>query len=211
MPVADWVTVSRLGLVALLWPLAAGGQGRLVGIGLVAAAVSDAVDGYLARRMRVVSVRGARLDAIADSALMLSAAVWLGILHPTLAADNAPWLASAGALYVASTAASFVAFGRLVDPRQPTAKLAGGLLYGFALLTLLTGVYEPALLSAALAAIAVSCVEGLAKAIKTIHVRGIASNARSHKPQASNGVASSTAASASMTTSAAPATQQTAP
>jgi phosphatidylglycerophosphate synthase len=211
MTFPDWISAARLGLVVVLWPVALSGHNQIVGIGLVVAAVSDAVDGYLARRMRSASVRGARLDAIADSVLMLSTGAWIAILHPTLVAGGWPLLATAGVLYASSTAASYLAFGRLVDPRQLTAKLAGGLLYGFALLTLLTGAYEPLLLTVALAALAIACVEGLAKAIRTIHVRGIVSSARSHTPQPSKGVARSRAASASIATSAAPANQQSAP
>ena len=210
MTVPDWISATRLGLVVLLWPAAIAGQGRLVGIGLVLAAVSDVVDGYLARRMGCVSTRGARLDAVADSALMLSAGAWLAILHPTLLGDNAPVLA-AGALYAASTAASYLAFGRLVDPRQMSAKVAGALLYGFALVTFLTGSYEPVLLRIALLALAVSCVEGFMKAIRTIQVSAIASKPRSHKPHASNGVMTNTAAATSIASSAKPATRQIAP
>jgi len=210
MTVPDWISATRLGLVVLLWPAAIAGQGRLVGIGLVLAAVSDVVDGYLARRMGCVSTRGARLDAVADSALMLSAGAWLAILHPTLLGDNAPVLA-AGALYAASTAASYLAFGRLVDPRQLSAKVAGALLYGFALVTFLTGSYEPILLRIALLALAASCVEGFMKAIRTIQVSAIASKPRSHKPHASNGVMTNTAAATSIASSAKPATRQIAP
>ena len=211
MTVPDWISATRLGLVVLLWPAAIAGQGRLVGIGLVLAAVSDAVDGYLARRMGCVSIRGARLDALADSALMLSAGAWLAILHPTLLGDNAPVLAAAGALYAASTAASYLAFGRLVDPRQLSAKVAGALLYGFALVTFLTGSYEPILLRIALLALAASCVEGFMKAIRTIQVSAIASKPRSHKPHASNGVMTNTAAATSIASSAHPATRQILP
>ena len=211
MSLPNWISAGRIALALGLWPAALGGHGRLVAVGLVVAAVSDALDGFLARRMGVVSVRGARLDAFADAALMLSAAAWLAILHPTIAPDNAWLLVGVGALYAISTAASFRAFGRLVDPRQLSAKLAGGLLYGFALVTLSTGAYEPVLLRLALLVLAVACAEGLVKAIRTIQVSGMASNIRSQRPHASKDVSSRTAASASIATSARPATRQTAP
>jgi phosphatidylglycerophosphate synthase len=211
MSAADWLSASRLLLVGLLWPVALAGDGRLLGVGLIVAALTDILDGYMARRLHRASVRGAKLDAAADSALMVSTAIWLAVLHPTLVTDNATLLAMVATVWTASTAASYLTLGRLVDARQASAKLAGGLLYAFALVTLLIGAYEPMLLGIALLALGASSLEGLLKAIRTIHASGIASSARSHRPQASNGDASSAAASTSIATSATPATRQTAP
>lgn len=90
MSPANWLTALRLLLVALLWPLALVGQGRLLGLGLLAAGLTDVLDGYLARRLGTVSRFGARLDAVADLALLVSAAAWLWMLHPSLVADS--WL-----------------------------------------------------------------------------------------------------------------------
>jgi hypothetical protein len=39
---ADRLSVARLGIGALLWPLALAGQGRVVAAGLVLAGVTDA-------------------------------------------------------------------------------------------------------------------------------------------------------------------------
>jgi phosphatidylglycerophosphate synthase len=201
MSAADWLSAARFLLVALMWPAALGGQGRMLGLGLIVAAVTDVLDGYLARRLSVVSRRGARLDAIADTFLLVSAAVWLEMLHPRLGPDNGVLLAIACVLYVASLAAGWVAFRRFVDPHQLSAKIAGGLLYAFALLTLLTGVYEPLLLTVALSALAASCIEAIVAASKTIQLNGIASSTRSHSPQPVNEVGSSARATSKMATS----------
>jgi phosphatidylglycerophosphate synthase len=211
MSAADWLSVSRLLLVVMLWPAAVAGEDRLVGVGLVVAAVTDIFDGYLARRLGVVSVHGARLDAIADIALMVSAGAWLQLLHPRLFADNLALLVAAGCLYTASVAAGWLAFRRLVDPRQLSAKVAGGLLYAFALITFLTGVYEPVLLAVALPALGIASVEALVAAIMTIHARGIASRIRSQSPQPPKEVGSSSRATTSITTSAAPVAEQIGP
>ena len=211
MTAADWLSSSRVVLAVLLWLPALMGDGRVVGIGLVVAAITDLVDGRLARRLGKASWVGARLDAFADLVLMVSAGCWLGILHPTLLTDSAAWLGLAAATYIVSTAASWLAFRRLIDPAQVTGKLAGALLYGFALLTLLSGAAEPLLLTIALAALIFSCVETFVRAMSTIHVSGIASSARSQAPQAVNGVASKTAPSKSMAASAAPAIREIGP
>jgi CDP-diacylglycerol---glycerol-3-phosphate 3-phosphatidyltransferase len=211
MSAADWLSVGRLFLVAMLWPAAIAGQERLIGLGLIVAALTDVLDGYVARRIRRTSVRGARLDAIADSALMISVAVWLTLLHPHLVADNVVLLTVTGVLYIASGTGSWFAFGRLVNPRQLSAKAAGGLLYAFALFTFLSGVYEPLLLTVALAALGIASLEAVVAASTTIHARGIASSARSHRPQASNDVRSSARASASIASSATPTARQIGP
>src|SRR5262245_33260833 len=159
----------------------------------------------------MVTPRGARLDAIADGALLVSAAAWLSILQPRLLSENLALLTGAAALYATSTAVSWFVSGRLVDPRQVTAKLAGGLLYAFALITLLAGIYEPLLLKVAVAALALACLESLVAAIRTIHASGRASMIRSHRPQAVNAVGSSAAATTSITASAAPVASESAP
>jgi len=211
MSAADWLSASRLALAVLLWPVALAGNGRLIAIGLVVAATTDVLDGRLARRAGATSPRGARLDALADFVIMVSAGCWLAILHPILLSENAGWLVSVAVIYAASTAASWLAFRRLVDPRQLTGKLAGGLLYGFALLTLFAGTAEPLLLRIGLLALAGSSGETFVRAIRTIQVSGIARSALSHRPHASNGVASKTAPSASIATSAPPAIRDIAP
>src|SRR2546430_16444768 len=104
MSLADWVSALRLLLVAMMWPLALSGLGQLVGFGVVLCGLTDFLDGRLARRLGVESRRGARLDAIADGALLVSVAAWLGVLHPPPVADNATPLAGTRGLYPAATA-----------------------------------------------------------------------------------------------------------
>jgi phosphatidylglycerophosphate synthase len=201
---ADWLSAARVLLVLLIWPLALVGQGRLVGLGLILAGATDVLDGYLARRTGP-SVHGARLDAIADILVVVSAAAWLQILVPGILRDNLALLGITAAAYAASMAVSFVTFGRLVDPRQLSSKVAGATLYGFALVTLIASAYYPLLLRlAALALILASLETILRAATATIQARGSASKQRSHKPQAPNDVGSMASPMTSTTSSPAP-------
>src|SRR5437763_9461601 len=84
MSVPDWLSATRLILVGLLSPFALAGEERVVGMGLVAAGLTDALAGFVARRLGVASRRGAVLDAVADMVLMFSAAEWRGTMHPRL-------------------------------------------------------------------------------------------------------------------------------
>lgn len=84
--VANLVTVLRIAVVPFLaWALLVDGGDdltwRLVAAGLFAvAAATDRVDGYLARRMGLVTDLGKLLDPIADKALIGTALVGLSIL-----------------------------------------------------------------------------------------------------------------------------------
>lgn len=204
MSAADALTWLRLLLVALIWPLAAGGQGTVVGLGLIAAGLTDALDGYVARRLGQASMRGARLDAIADTVLLASVAAWVQLLHPEISRESGALLAAVAAIYAAGVAASLIGSRRMVDPRQLTSKIAGAALYAFALITLLTGAYEPLLLRLALFALTVSSIESVFAAIRTIQARGTESSKRSQAPQASKDVASSPSPIASIPNSAMP-------
>lgn len=77
------ITIVRLLLAPVVAYLI--GQDRFAAAAavFVAAALSDLADGAIARRFAMVSELGARLDAIADKALMVTAAValaWQGLL-----------------------------------------------------------------------------------------------------------------------------------
>ena len=198
--VADWLTIVRVGLApAIVWSGVAG-QGALAGVALLCAGLTDVLDGRVARRRRP-SRHGAHLDAAADVAVLAATAVALGMLHKEIAAGFYWLIAATGLLYCASTAAGWVAHRRLVDPRQLSGKVAGGLLYVFALVTLLSGVYLAALLAAALVALAVSSTETIFRATTKIHARAKRKSTRSQAPQAANEVASRAGAAMRVTTS----------
>ncbi|MGH7763078.1 MAG: CDP-alcohol phosphatidyltransferase family protein, partial [Candidatus Dormibacteraceae bacterium] len=182
MSAADWVTSLRLALVAAMWPLALSSERRSGRFGVILCGLTDYFDGRLTRQLGVASRHGGRLDTIADLALLLSVAIWLALLHPSLLRDGAGFLALVSALYAGSMVSSLAVFGRLVDAGQVSAKAAGALLYGLALFTLLTGIYESSLLTVAATALAISSVESLIKALaatRTIQLSGVASVIRS--------------------------------
>jgi len=205
MSAADWLSVTRLILVPLIWPLVLDGHGRLVGFGLILAGTTDALDGYLARRSSRPSAHGARLDAVADAVLMVSAGAWLQVLHPEILRHNLLLLGVAAATYAGSLVAG-------VSPKQLSSKVAGASLYTFALVTLLVGVYYPLLLEVALLVLIAASLETMTRAAtNTIQARGNASKQRSHNPQASNEVGSNGSATISRPTSTAPITTEIGP
>jgi cardiolipin synthase len=73
------ITLIRIILVpVIVWAIASGQMKIAFGI-FVIAGVSDAVDGFLAKRFNMASELGALLDPLADKALLVSIYVALGI------------------------------------------------------------------------------------------------------------------------------------
>ncbi|NIQ57012.1 MAG: CDP-alcohol phosphatidyltransferase family protein, partial [Gammaproteobacteria bacterium] len=68
---------TRLALIPVLWALALRGDTWAVGIGLVAAGITDVLDGHLARRLNATTAAGAALDSLADNLLIPSGVAWL--------------------------------------------------------------------------------------------------------------------------------------
>ena len=198
---ADTVTWSRAALAPAIVGAAVLGQGRLAFLGLLVAGGTDVLDGWLARRAGLRRESGARLDAVADLVVLVAAAISLEVLHPEILSDNIGLLAATAVIYAASWG----------SPPRASTRVAGALLYGFALFTLGTGSYVAALLWVAVLALAASSVDGIARARITRLLKARNSSTRSQAPQPLNGVASSTSASNSIATSAIPDTSKTRP
>ncbi|MCC7486461.1 MAG: CDP-alcohol phosphatidyltransferase family protein [Burkholderiales bacterium] len=83
------ITILRLALAPVIAVLIALLEYAGAAVIFVIAASSDVVDGVIARRYALVSELGARLDPVADKAVMLAAALtlaWQGLLPVWLAA-----------------------------------------------------------------------------------------------------------------------------
>jgi cardiolipin synthase len=79
LSIPNLITLGRILLVpVVVWAIAAGEMLLAFGLFLVAG-LSDAVDGYLAKRFNMTSELGAYLDPLADKALIVSIYVTLGI------------------------------------------------------------------------------------------------------------------------------------
>lgn len=140
----DRLSLVRLAAVPLLWILAALRATTWLGIGVAAAALTDVLDGAIARRMGQTTERGSRLDSIADHTLTISVGIWLLWLRPEFARRELPLLAAWGVLAVAALLVGWLRFHRIVGLHLYSAKLAGTLGYLFAIWLLLFGTYSPA-------------------------------------------------------------------
>jgi cardiolipin synthase len=73
------ITIARILMVPLVVWAIASRQMQIAFLLFLAAGVSDAVDGFLAKRLDMASELGAHLDPLADKALIVSIYVSLGI------------------------------------------------------------------------------------------------------------------------------------
>ncbi|HVX91835.1 MAG TPA: CDP-alcohol phosphatidyltransferase family protein [Xanthobacteraceae bacterium] len=79
MNLPNLITIARILLVpVVVWAIGSG-EMRAAFLLFVAAGVSDAVDGFLAKRFGMASELGAYLDPLADKALIMSIYVALGL------------------------------------------------------------------------------------------------------------------------------------
>jgi cardiolipin synthase len=79
LSIPNLITLGRILLVPIIvWAIAAGEMMLAFGL-FLAAGISDAVDGFLAKRFGMTSELGAYLDPLADKALIVSIYVSLGV------------------------------------------------------------------------------------------------------------------------------------
>ena len=79
MNLPNLITLGRILLVpVIVWAIGSG-QWQIAFLVFLIAGVSDAVDGFLAKRLNMTSDLGAHLDPLADKALIVSIYIALGI------------------------------------------------------------------------------------------------------------------------------------
>src|SRR5437660_7014831 len=81
LSIPNLITLARILLVpVVIWAITSG-EMRIACLLFLAAGISDAVDGFLAKRFGMQTELGAYLDPLADKAMIVSIYVALGIAH----------------------------------------------------------------------------------------------------------------------------------
>jgi len=81
LSIPNLITLGRILLVpVVVWAITAG-EMRIAFLLFLAAGISDAVDGFLAKRFGMTTKLGAYLDPLADKAMLVSIYVALGIIE----------------------------------------------------------------------------------------------------------------------------------
>ncbi len=81
MSIPNFITIARILLVpVLVWAIGSA-EMRIAFVLFIAAGISDAVDGFIAKRFGMTSELGALLDPLADKVLLVSMYIALGIAN----------------------------------------------------------------------------------------------------------------------------------
>lgn len=136
--VPNLLSGSRLALTPVLFALAWHGRTRVFLSCLVIAILTDALDGWLARRLAAGSNFGTTLDSWADIALCLSVPLEVWWLWPDLVRREAGFVGGVVACYAFPALFALLKYGRFPSYHTWMAKLAG-VLMGTGGLVLLAG------------------------------------------------------------------------
>jgi len=138
--IPNLLTGARLALIPVLWGFALAGAAATVGAGMVVAWLTDALDGFLARRWRAESAWGSRFDSIADLLMFASGIAWLALLRPEFvrmyALPLALWLGIGTLAYTVG----WIRLRRVADVHLYSAKAANFLGFWLAAWVLAIGV-----------------------------------------------------------------------
>ncbi len=122
--IPNLLTGARLLALPILWGFALMGYHRVVGAGLLFAWLSDALDGFLARRLDAESAWGSQFDSISDTLTFVSALGWVVLLRPEFVAEYAALLLVWVSIGVANYSVSWIRFRQLADIHLLSAKAA---------------------------------------------------------------------------------------
>lgn len=104
---------------------------------------TDFIDGYLARKFKVASVFGTRLDSIGDDLTVLAAMVGLVVIKPEFIIEQKIIFIVIGVLFLIQTAYALIRYGKISSFHTYLAKLAAILQGVFLILVFFTD--EPVL------------------------------------------------------------------
>jgi phosphatidylglycerophosphate synthase len=135
--IPNLLTGLRLLSIPVLWGFAFAGQNVVVGAGLALAWLTDALDGFLARKLDAQTAWGSRFDSISDFLMFLSGLAWVVMLRPEFVREHATLLLAWVGLGAAGYLVGWIRFQRLADLHLYSAKAANfaGFLFVAYLLT----------------------------------------------------------------------------
>ncbi len=122
------VTLLRFAAVPVLFVLSSAGKPTAFITCLVLALATDVLDGFLARRMGLVSEFGARLDTFADLAIYIALPICTWRLWPDLLAREIGFVVVAVLSYALPVLAGLTKYGRVAAYHTWSAKIAAVLM-----------------------------------------------------------------------------------
>ena len=103
---------TRIALMPALLMTAIAGSRRFFVVLLVISLATDALDGFLARRLNAYSDLGRKLDSAADYLSMICGLAGIALLWPEIVQREMPWIAAGLAAFFAVIVYGFLRLGR---------------------------------------------------------------------------------------------------
>lgn len=105
-------TAARVALMPAVLMTALAGSRRWFVIVLGTALLTDAIDGFLARRLNAYSDFGRRFDSLADYLTMLTGIAGIALLWPDIMRRELPWVAAGLGAFFAAVVYGYLRLGR---------------------------------------------------------------------------------------------------
>lgn len=122
--IVNTITCSRIVMAPILVVLVLYNATDIFKWVLAAAFATDMIDGFLARRLKVVSKIGAKLDSVADDALLIASAVAVWMLKPEFVRENSFLILAMVIMLVIQNGMALWRYGRMSSYHTYSAKFA---------------------------------------------------------------------------------------
>ena len=123
---ANYISLLRIILSIVAYPLLFFGSLTSFLIVVIVAALSDFFDGLVARRWDGATEWGARIDSWADYVFYFSMPVWLLLRFPTLLHSHGWWFLGLGILFFVSAVLQLLRYGRFLHRHSIFNKAGAG-------------------------------------------------------------------------------------
>lgn len=122
--IADWFSAYRIIAAPVLLVLLFLGWREWFAIMLLVSYATDAIDGFLARRLNLSSARGAQLDSIGDQITLVIGLLGIAVFETAFVVEYVGWIFLAFVPYLIQMVLAFVKYGRATAFHTYLAKLS---------------------------------------------------------------------------------------
>ena len=137
--IADWFSFYRILAVPVLVVLLVMGDRQWFTWFILVSYATDAIDGFLARKLEISSARGSQLDSIGDQATLIMGLLGLLIFENTFILENLLLIVIAFVPYLIQMGIAFMKYGKTTSFHTYLAKISAILQAVFILWTLFFG------------------------------------------------------------------------
>jgi CDP-diacylglycerol--glycerol-3-phosphate 3-phosphatidyltransferase len=122
--IADWFSLYRVLAVPILLTFAWFDERLLFSWFLLISYSTDAIDGFLARQLKISSARGSQLDSFGDQLTLVVALIGLVVFEPDFMRENLVLIAIAFVPYIIQMIIAFRKYGKATAFHTYLAKLS---------------------------------------------------------------------------------------